>query len=129
VTEPRRLPTIDPPAESESLQAYGCRVLRFVIEHDCTATLSDRDLELADHFYPLAIAAPELSARVLERIANARRLILAALRGRVPIAPVVPPAAKHDDRPDDGPMAPLRDAPIVRPPAGDRLQAPIDLRF
>lgn len=129
MAEPRLLPTIDPPAQGESLQAYGCRVLRFVVAENCTATLTDRDLELADHFYPIAIAPAELSPCVRERLANAQDLIRSALRGRAKTQPMSVPAAKHDDRPNIGPMATLLDVPIVRPPEGGRAIAPADVRF
>jgi hypothetical protein len=118
----KRLPTIAPPVNGESLQAYGCRVLRFVIETDVTATLSDRDLELADHFYPLAQSAPDLSERTRETFTRARHLILGALRGRTPAVPVSLPACTPEDRPNIGPMALLSDVPIVRPPANSRMR-------
>jgi hypothetical protein len=116
------LPTIDPPDSWESLQAYGCRVMRFVIETDVTATLSDRDLELADHFYPLAQAAPDLSEQTRETLSRARHVILAALRGRAPVVPVSLPSCIPDDRPTIGPMAPLSEVPIIRPPANSRMR-------
>lgn len=115
------LPTIDPPAEGESLQAYGIRVLAFVLAEGVTATLSDRELALADHVYPIAIAHPEILPIAVDRLTAARRQILAAIACRRPpvaetstiAAPTISPASL-----DRGRLAPLQPAPIRRPPGG-----------
>jgi hypothetical protein len=123
------LPTIDPPRAGETLHGYGGRVLRFVLEHGCTATLSDRDLELADHVYPIAIGGPGILPAAVDRLSEARHQILAALKYRreadatpassIPPAPIVP--ASHDK----GRLAPLQPRPFSRPPAGQA----VDVRF
>lgn len=116
----RTLPTIDLPAAGETLHGYGCRVLAFVLAHGCTATLSDQDLELADHVYPIAVGHPAILPCAVDTLSAARRQILAALADRRrPVEPSTPPApspqpASHDR----GRLAPLRPPPIRRPPSG-----------
>lgn len=121
----RPLPTLPAAERPETLETYGCRVLRFVLAERVTATLSDRELELADHFYPIAVAAPDLSLPVLDQLAEAQRMIRCALRiraaiDRVQAAEITAPApiVVQDDGEDRGQLAPLLPRPIIRPPNG-----------
>jgi len=118
----KRLPTIDPAQPEETLQGYGCRVLAFVLNTRVTATLSDRDLELADYVYPLAISGPGVSVLAVDRLSAVRHLILAAIATRRAIdkppvltATPVPPIVAG------GHLVPL--LPVLRrnPPAGTVL--------
>jgi hypothetical protein len=118
----RLLPTIDPPRAEETLHAYGCRVLAFVLAERVTATLSDRDLELADHVYPVAIAHPEILPIAVDKLSAARHLILAtiALRRKLDAAERTGPAtpATQPASHDRGRLAPLQPTPYRRPPSG-----------
>jgi len=130
----RALPTIQPAQPGETLYGYGCRVLAFVLATDCTATLSDHDLELADHVYPVAIAHPEIMAIAVDRLTAVRSEVLAAIARRRRLAELdavdlvgsVPP--KGSDRPG-GRLSPLQPQPIVRPPSDTAVREPVDIRF
>lgn len=114
-----RLPTIDPPTADETLHAYGVRVLAFVLSTGTTATLSDRDLELADHVYPIAVSGPEILPVAVDRLSAARHDILAALRSRKAASQPAPQAAIAPARAlPGGRLVPLQPAPIRRPPSG-----------
>ena len=116
-----RLPTIQPPADGETLHGYGCRVLAFVLETGCTATLSDQDLELADHVYPVAIAHPEVLVLAVDRLSAARTEVLAALARRrrmAEVPPVPEPSCPPVRELPGGRLSPLQPQPIARPPAG-----------
>lgn len=77
------IPTITPYSpQTETLEAFGLRILQFVIREECTATLTNEQLELADHFYPVIVAAKGLPQPVIERLAQVRRQILQTLRWR-----------------------------------------------
>lgn len=80
----RLIPTVPEPTEAhpETLSGYGLRILAFVIAEETTATLTDEQLKIADHVYPIAVAPHHLDARTVDRMADARRLILAAMRWR-----------------------------------------------
>lgn len=118
----RPLPTLDPPDATETLHSYGCRALTFVLETGITCTLTDQELELADHVYPMLIANPEILPVAVDRLSAARHAILAALRIRradtdqgVTVPTVAPSSAP------EGPMARLRPAPLSQPPAGQKV--------
>lgn len=123
ITTPRLLPPLDQPHQDETRAAYGLRVLQFVIAQECTATLDTESLELADHFYPLAVCAPELSPAVVDRLADARRMIQSALRWREADAQAAQDAMSQgsptplSDRPNQGPMAKLIPPTPPLPPA------------
>lgn len=116
------LPVLAGPQAGESLQGYGCRVLSFVLVHRCTATLDDWSLSIADHVYPVAVAGRDMLPGAVDKLTEARRLILDAIRTRADRARTTEPVseapglapASHDR----GKLAPLSPAPIIRPPAG-----------
>lgn len=125
-----RLPEIVPSGPDETLQGYGLRILAFVLVTRCTATLSDHDLELADHMYPIAISGPEVSVVAVDRLSEARHLILAAIRTRKaiePRAPAMVPGGTAPHKPNEGPMARLVPAPKTNPPAN--VYAKVDIQF
>jgi len=72
------LPTIAPIQAGETLHGYGCRVLAFVLETSVTATLSDRDLELAEHAYPIAVGAHDIAPIAVDRLSAVQHAVLAA---------------------------------------------------
>lgn len=122
------LPSLTPRASDEQLITYGARVLQFLLACSVTATLSDEDLELADHVAVSAVAARDVSPLALRHISETRHVIAQILRGRRAQADIATAArATWQDKPNIGPMAPLEDAPIVRPPAP--AHARVDIQF
>jgi hypothetical protein len=124
----RQLPTPDNPTPGETLQGYALRLLSFVVTTGITATLNDRQLELADHFYPLAIANPDLLPATREQFTASRRQIMSALAYRknltsTPAEPDPQPAGR--EKPAAGPMAPLRPSPPPQTPP----RMAVDLAF
>lgn len=122
MTSYSRLP--EPPTAyvGESLANYGTRLLMFVVCHQVTATMSDRELELAEHFAPMALwgrGRDGTDLLVVERIRDARTLIAAAVKGRLKLAESSqPPAAGAGSpsvQPPEGPMAKLRHSPDNNP--------------
>lgn len=100
----------------------GLAILAFVMEHGCTATVTDLDLASADHAGIVASSGKGFDSRTYDRISCARTLISVALHARhalltdvsVRMASGVTPHT-----PDLGPMATLRVPPVTRPPSGD----------
>lgn len=109
---------------------YGQALLRYVMETDVTATLTLEQLELADYAGARVAGLPydaPTADRVRACIDRARMLISGAIRrGRAQDAPDAPalPAGVAPSKPNLGPMAPLLDAPIIRPPSGGYADAP-----
>jgi len=120
--EYRPLPV--PPAREPDHTAheYGASLVHFLLQTRCTAVLSDDDLELASHV-SVGLSgltyAPETAQTVYARLSELRHLIAACLTGRkadrVPEPATCPASAPY--RENAGPMAPLLDRPIVRPPS------------
>lgn len=134
------LPVCDPPADGETLEAYACRVLRFVCATGVTATVPTEALRLADHFYPVSIARPDLLGPTIDRLADVQRLISWTLRYRDQLASVpstdgTVPAVLVPPVPGGQKVAVLVQ-PIVRPPGGTYAdsrpivrQSPVDVGF
>lgn len=120
-------PLPQPPAAdgTTTVQQYGLRLIAFLLDTGCTVTLSDDQLAAADHAIGLAVRHPYALARTRDRLAEVQREIAAAIARRasleVPAEGSVPPASCSMERPNLGPMAPLSDRPIVRPPSGQRV--------
>jgi hypothetical protein len=115
------LPRIEPQAPDEPLLIYAARVLRFVLETDTTATLTDIDLELADHVYPLAVAAAELTDATRQTLTDTRHVILAAIARRRKIAKMdadTPPVHAPALTPTNGHAVKLIPPRVPQPPAG-----------
>jgi len=119
-TDYPRLSTIAPAGQDESLQAYGVRVLAFVLTTGITATISTADLELADHVYPIAVSGKEILPVAVDRLSAARHDILAAIASRVAStaptgspAPTIAPVVTAGGR-----LVPLQPGPFKRPPSG-----------
>lgn len=117
-------PLPHPPALDldQTVVQRGLAILAFVIETGVTATITDLDLERADHAGSFASGAPGMAPIAYDRVSHARRLIADAVRTRAKLytateARMAGGVAPH--KPDLGPMAPLLDRPIVRPPSGD----------
>jgi hypothetical protein len=132
-----RLPSIDPQQPGETVHSYGARTLTFVLSTGVTATLSDRDLELADMAAMLAVCAREISAPALDRLNRCRLLLQSTLRARRRDAKspaVLPPAAPQPKAPtpdgrDGGDLARLHPRPRVNPPAPAFVRPIVDVNF
>lgn len=113
----RIIPNFPDVTESETATERGARALRWILQTGVTVTVADVDLERADVAagYAVGVASAE---DIRRRISHVRHAILAELRIRRAFAKadVAQPSCKVE-RPNVGPMAPLRPAPIVRPPA------------
>lgn len=131
-------PQLPEPPTGDGLPAdlYGQSLLMFVMAHDVTATLTLPQLELAEYAAARVAGLPYDAAtadRVRASIDRARSLISGAIRRArlLQDAPVALPSGVALDKPNLGPMAPIKDAPIVRPPSGGYadIVAPVDRRY
>jgi len=122
--EPHALPEFPARTAGESLQAYGSRALQFLLAYNCTAVLTDVDLELIGRAAILAGARPDLTTAVRTTLANVQYLASSMLAARRKLqAPVQPSAAPAGvDKPNLGPMAPVAVRPVVRPPSGEKVK-------
>ena len=127
----RGLPTVDPQGDTEDLHVYGTRVLAFVLDTGVTATLADRDLELAEWVAMFGCTAPGISAPARQRLTDTRHRIARVLSMRaddrkLAMAPAtVPPT--HDIA--GGTRVPLQPVLRVQPPAPARAIVPADVPF
>ena len=116
-------------AATESLHDYAGRIVQHIIATGLTGALDDEDLELA-HNAIRGMYAGAPSDVMVKALRDAESLISLILRGRrqeqastalaVIPAPIV-------TKPNEGPMAPLKPAPIVRPPAP--VSIPVSIEF
>lgn len=112
-----RLPVPPVRTSGEPVYLYGCRVLAYLIEHDCPYELSNEELELADHAAAGTCGA-DYSEVVRARVSAVRHLIAATIRRRRGVqAAEVPTVAPPDDPLVGGQLAPLPVVPRVNPPA------------
>lgn len=109
---------------NETAYQRGARVLLFVNETGCTASLSDRDLEFADHAYPMLIGARDILPIAVDRLSAARTQILGALAFRRTLDAQAPwPNAIVDVPPaDDGQKVRIEPQPFNRPPSGQKVE-------
>jgi hypothetical protein len=127
-----------PQRVDEPLSHYGARLLTFVLWSECPGTMSDDQLDRAYWAATQALSTPgtiieETTTPIavydrLERVRGWLRTILdARARDRATVAPVVEEAGPGAGRekPHQGPMAPLRDVPVTRPPDGTHAEAPM----
>lgn len=129
----RPLPQAPEPDPADDAGRYGLRLFAFLIASDgCTAVLSDEQLSLAEHAGARASGMPGLATRAYDRMSQVRHTIAATIAYRASLAPVEPvtlPPGSPADKPNLGPMAPLVDAPIVRPPSSEAIRLdPADRR-
>lgn len=100
----------------------GADALLYVMAHRHTITVPTDALQLALKVATIAIARQSTAPAVLRDVNDAIDTIAASLRCRLKLdaesAAAAAPAAAPIDRPNAGPMAPLIDSPIVRPPSG-----------
>lgn len=79
---PITLPTCEPYREGESIVDHGARVLAFILQTSCTATLSDQELERAHVASQYAICARGISIPAANNLSDVRHLIAFVLAER-----------------------------------------------
>lgn len=123
------LPTCEPERDREYAVDHGARVLKFLLETSCTATLSDLELERAELASQYAICARGISVPAANRLSDVRHVIASVLKTRRAEAPVQLPLATlgYDSRPDQGPMAGLLERPKAQPHAPEYARP--EIRF
>jgi hypothetical protein len=140
-----RLP--DPPAPDpagESAVSYGCRILYFLLSTDVYCTCSDDQLLAADHASHVAVTAPGILPRAVDRLSRVRHEIAATLRVRVQLAAeqaqyspapasCTPAGGANGDGWQDGPTDPSGRVPRrpypFGPAAGDAIDPGAELRI
>jgi hypothetical protein len=114
----RPLPRCEPQRPSEDTITHGTRVLAFLFAENCTATLTDLELERAEYAARFASSARDISPTAADVISGVRHTILSALRERDRIhkrEQVPVPVPDHDDSPNLGPMARREPEPVPLP--------------
>lgn len=112
-----------PPATGHAI-ADGLNMLAYVIAGHGTARATDEQLHRADHAYPIAMAAADLTDQTRERFTAARHEVLAALRRRTADRPPIAPEPTHApivSRESPHGRVPQPTRPPVLPPAGDAV--------
>lgn len=125
-----RLPEPPMPQPDQTVQQYGLSLLRFLQDTRVTATLDDDQLQTAAHVGSTAVRFRFESPAVYDQLADLERLIHTAIRLRASLQPAEPvqlAGGTTPHRPDVGPMAPLQDRPIARPPTPERVK--VDIPF
>jgi hypothetical protein len=125
------LPVCRPQDGSESTIDHGLRVLAFILREHVTGSLTDVDLEHADYAAGVAVTAREILPLAVDRISDVRHQIAAVLKSRHQDREVPVPGGSRggcDTRPNEGPMAKLKDEPDTRPPEGEHADARPTLR-
>jgi hypothetical protein len=125
-----RIPELDSRAAGESIEQYGLRALLFVLANEVTCTVDTEGLELANYVFPLAVSGRDLSPVAAERLAVTQTRITGELRRRQAARQAVvdelqAPRAAGVDKPNLGPGAPLRPAPVVPPSPSAQAPAPV----
>jgi len=124
---PISLPACEPERDAEAIVDHGARVLTFILQTSCTATLSDRELQHADLAAHYAIIARGILPAAADRISDARHLIAAMLRDRAQLTPdgaaVVEGGQLVGKLGTGGPgdREPLQPNPKINPPAGEAI--------
>jgi hypothetical protein len=114
----RPLPRCEPQRPSEDTIAHGTRILAFLFAENCTATLTDLELERAEYAAQFASTARDISPIAADTISRMRHLIGKTLRCRAHWrgAEAVPvPVPDHTNDPPIGPMARRETVPVIDP--------------
>lgn len=125
------LPSCEPCRPTEDVVSHGARVLAFLLQTSCTATLSDLELERAEIAAKYAIVARGISVTAADNLSNVRHVIAFVLadRKRHVVEAQQLATLGADRRPNEGPMAPLKDRPIVQPPAPSYATVKHEVQF
>lgn len=104
----------------------GADALLFVMAYGHTISVPDAALMFAEKIAIVSIARRETPAPVLRDVNRAIDVIAASLRNRARLgresAPVPDVNTIEPHKPNNGPMAKLQDAPIARPPSGQKVE-------
>lgn len=127
---PITLPTCEPCRPGESIVDHGARVLTFLLQTSCTATLSDLELERADVAAKYAITARGISVTGADRISDARHLIAFMLAERKQLDTMKRTADGGQltgklGTGGPGDREPLQPKPKDQPPVGDAPLRPV----
>ena len=130
-----QLPIVGPQTRPETVVDHGARVLAFILETSCTATLSETELEHADLAAHYAITARGIHVPAADRISDVRHVIARTLRERRE------PRPERTDLVDGGQLQgragiggpgdrePLEPRPRINPPTVERLRVPVTIDF
>jgi hypothetical protein len=121
ITTYEPFPELAPRTASETPEQYGLRALLFCTAQRQTVTVDDDGLQLADHYYGVAVGGRDLSPAAAEKLAGIREMIQAAIARRAAsdsarLATLAASAASTpagEDKPNLGPMAPLSPVPVA----------------
>jgi len=125
-----QLPTCEPYRAGETSVDHGARVLAFILQTSCYATLSDLELERAHHASQYAICARGISVPAADRLSDVRHVIASTLTWRKG-QPAEPPAVVEGGQLSGklgtgGPAdrEPLQPKPRTEPPAAAAVLPP-----
>lgn len=127
-----RLPEPPAPRHDEPRAHYGARLLCWLVDTQCTATVDTDALELAAYCAVEASRASGYATVVYDRLSALRHQIAQAIAARIDAEgamqtttayPSTIARALADDTPNQGPMAPVPSPVTPRPPA------PVHIRF
>jgi hypothetical protein len=126
------LPTCPPQGGTESRTEYASRILRFLMETDCYATVDTESLEQAESIARMAVAAPGMAVAALDTISGIRTRILRTIAARRAdnalddhqAASPIPPAVRPAVRPNDGQRVKLIPPTPIRPSGGIAVADP-----
>lgn len=116
-----RLPSCEPYRQGETVVDHGARVLLYILDTGCTATLSELELQRAQHASQYAICARGISVPAADRLSDVRHQIAQSLATLQTIETELRTPGgqlKGGWRPIGGDREPLEPAPKDHPPAG-----------
>lgn len=125
-------PTLPVPPErnGHSAHSYGLLVLKYLIEHECTALLSDDDLEMALHMSLYAtqgiggVRVDSLTVASINKIRHVVSLILKDRKGMA-LKPASPVPTVKPNHTGTSPV-PLKPVPPTFPPSVERVKPVIN---
>lgn len=109
--------------------ALGADALRYVMAHGHTISIPDHALRFAEKVAIISIRARDTAAPVLANVNRALDEIANSIRRRERIDQdanqyenCASACSADQQKPNEGPMAPLQPTPIVRPPSGQKVE-------
>lgn len=111
----------------ETIDEYGARALRFILEYKVAGLLDDEAVQQADRISVIAVSARDVSQAALRNLSEARTIILLSLDARRSKRTAVLAALASGDglRPQGGAKVPAGPvAPTTPPNDGDAVQVP-----
>ncbi len=111
-----------PRGEHEAWYPFGQRALSYCMTYVDLGALTDLDLTIALAISQYGVTAKDISPTALDTLSTVRRRILVLLAARQTAVPAALPAGTEPEKPKLGPMAPVLDRPLVRPPSGQKAE-------